>query len=310
MKNDTEFGTVVTEISNITTERDISAYNNFWTRQIRNNKFVMKKLNRSTMKKEILEFLDKKMLKMCTSRIKRFNKYMEIINKNTDTYNEIVIYAWKKIMKLIIPLEALEADAYLLGRVFKKFDISKRQNDEPIKPHNIIIYAGDGHSIIYRKFLKSIGFNRIESTKTGFNNCIDMIGITQPLFSDWPATTFDMDDGEDMGEDEDIGYKSDEDMDEDDEDDEDMEEDDEDLEDDEEDEEEDEDLEDEDLESYIDYEGEDDSKVNPEILFPKNIFGQYGNFSNETTNEKQDIEKNRPNPYANSKERRKNNKRK
>ena len=279
LRSDTEFMTVVSIINNIT-ESDISAYNKFWISQIRSNKFVMKKLNRSTMKKEILEFLDTKMLKRCASKINGFNKNMKIIIENTDNSNEIVIPAWKKIMELIIGLEALEADAYLLGRVFKKFDISKRPSDEPIKPHNIIIYCGNRHSILYREFLKSIGFDRIESTTRGTDSCIDMTGITQPLFSFWPTTKFDMDDGEDKNNDTDIGYNSDED--------DQMESDD--VEED-----------DPDYESYID---DDDSKVNPEIPFPKDIFGQYGNFSSETTNEKQDAAKTRPNPYANSKDRR------
>jgi len=320
MLSDGEFMNVFSNINNIT-ESEIRTYTEFWTSQIRNNKFVMKKLNRSTMKKEILEFLNEKMLEKCTRRIDRFNKYTQIIN-TIGISDKIFISAWEKIMKLIITLEALEADAYLLGRLFKQFDTSKRPSDEPVKPHNIIIYAGDGHSILYRQFLKSIGFKKIESTKKGdFENCIDMTGITQPLFSEWPATRFDMDDGEDKNNYADIGYKSGEDEDEDmgdqdmgDEDEdlvyEDMQDEDQDeyeyeYEDQDEDEDEDEDEEEEsNIDINIDYDGEDVSKVNQETLFPKDIFGQYGNFSNETTNEKQSTKKNRPNPYANSKERR------
>jgi len=283
MQSDVEFMNVLKNIYDIK-ETNITEYNNFWTSQIRSNKFVMKKLNRSTMKKEILEFLDKKMLKRCAKRIDEFNKYTKIIIENTDNFNKIVISAWKNIKELIIGLEALEADAYLLGRVFKTFDTSKRKSDEPIKPHNIIIYAGDRHSIVYRQFLKSIGFDQIQSTKRLLNkhNCIDMTGITQPLFSFWPTTTFDMDDGQDKNNDYDIGYKSDQD---DDTEDEDIEED---------------DMKEDNYESYIDDDSEDDSKINPGILFSTNIFGEYGKFSNETTNEKQDTSK-RPNPYANSK---------
>jgi len=58
--------------------------------------------------------------------------------------------------------------------------------DQPDKAHNIIIYAGNSHSDIYRKFLTSIGFNQISKTGELDNTCIDMKKIKQPFFSEWP----------------------------------------------------------------------------------------------------------------------------
>ncbi len=95
-------------------------------------------------------------------------------------------------------------DSYTLYRIFKNFKIKETDKDQPISSTNIIIYAGDSHAYIYRKFLESIGF--INKEKVGLfsvnfsdtNNkfitenlsirCLDMNGdginkITQPLFS-------------------------------------------------------------------------------------------------------------------------------
>ena len=68
----------------------------------------------------------------------------------------------------------------------------KEATDQPDKAHNIIIYAGDLHSQVYRKFLKDVlHFEKIEVAgkeepygETGESTyCIDIKPITQPLFS-------------------------------------------------------------------------------------------------------------------------------
>jgi serine/threonine protein kinase len=68
----------------------------------------------------------------------------------------------------------------------------KEATDQPDKAHNIIIYAGDSHSQLYRKFLKEVlDFDKIEVAgkeepygRAGeLMYCIDMEPITQPLFS-------------------------------------------------------------------------------------------------------------------------------
>jgi hypothetical protein len=91
-----------------------------------------------------------------------------------------------------------------LARVFKKFDIDtqdlnkKRQTDEPKEPHNIIIYAGNAHSKVYRKFLTQLGFEdkgnsgqmdhekKVSDTDDSVHKCVDMSKIKQPFFYDWP----------------------------------------------------------------------------------------------------------------------------
>jgi len=69
--------------------------------------------------------------------------------------------------------------------------VKKRNFDEPENPHNIIIYAGDAHADRCRKFLEDVAsFKRLEQntveTPIRAKNCLDMTGITQPLFSYTP----------------------------------------------------------------------------------------------------------------------------
>jgi hypothetical protein len=75
--------------------------------------------------------------------------------------------------------------------MFKDFDMTKMKThannitDQPDKAYNVIIYAGEGHSTIYRRYLKQNGFKRIARTgkdDTDAKNCIDMRRIP-PFFS-------------------------------------------------------------------------------------------------------------------------------
>ena len=93
------------------------------------------------------------------------------------------------------------ADVYLLGRMFKDFDMSeiekkayKGATDQPIRANNIIIYCGDNHAKNYRNFLENIGFNEIDHAgdlsediikpvPNTPKNCLDMRRIKQPFFS-------------------------------------------------------------------------------------------------------------------------------
>jgi len=93
------------------------------------------------------------------------------------------------------------ADVYLLGRMFKDFDMFEMEKkaykgaiDQPNRAKNIIIYCGNAHAKNYRIFLESIGFKEIDHSgdltedirKPNSNttkNCLDMRNIKQPLFS-------------------------------------------------------------------------------------------------------------------------------
>ena len=62
----------------------------------------------------------------------------------------------------------------------------KGATDQPDKAHNVIIYAGNAHSEIYRKFLKQLDFKEIAKTgvsSSEFVTCINMKNFKQPFFS-------------------------------------------------------------------------------------------------------------------------------
>jgi hypothetical protein len=113
-------------------------------------------------------------------------RYTDIKSIKESIYNIFIIGT--------LHFNCLIIDAYLLARVFKKFNIDSkpRTTDEPAKAHNIIIYAGNLHSQRYRKFLKYLGFRQVESAgdlekpKSDMTNCVMISGITQPFFSKYP----------------------------------------------------------------------------------------------------------------------------
>ena len=63
--------------------------------------------------------------------------------------------------------------------------------EQPTQQNSIIIYGGDAHCEIYRKFLKNLLFEEFivaEKSSTSGNEratCVDMKKLKKPFFSDW-----------------------------------------------------------------------------------------------------------------------------
>ena len=117
----------------------------------------------------------------------------------TAEHINILLYNIKRLLEELIEINSIIPDAYLLSRIFKKFKVEsgKRATDEPDRPRNIIIYAGNGHSDRLRTILEeNFEFEMLEwagrrwpKDTSGFehekyNNCINMKSFTQPFFSD------------------------------------------------------------------------------------------------------------------------------
>ena len=73
-------------------------------------------------------------------------------------------------------------DVYTVARMFKVFNVVKSEH-YPIKPQNIIYYAGTGHTKPMARFLKELKFKRTEHSDNNILSCVSMKGIKQPLFS-------------------------------------------------------------------------------------------------------------------------------
>ena len=124
--------------------------------------------------------------------------------KRKEEYFTRLYKSLRTIHKICVGYNCIVIDGYLLARVFKKFNTNtevrdkKRPTDEPEEPHNIIIYAGNDHSKLYRKFLTQLGFEdkgssgqmdtqkKVFDTDDGVHKCVDMSKIKQPFFSHWP----------------------------------------------------------------------------------------------------------------------------
>lgn len=169
-----------------------SDFTGFWRDQVLTNRYVTKELAKSTIGNEIKEFIIRYTIEdaLKSWEIWKLNVYKVFNGKD---WNEIYS-ALNRIYYETVSANARVTDAYALARMFKKFDIKKKAArdtyiDQPIEPHNIIIYAGDAHSETYRDFLTHIGFKTISSvnsSKHNISNCINMKDFPQPFFSYTP----------------------------------------------------------------------------------------------------------------------------
>ena len=183
-------------------EPDEKKFISFLMSQIYQNRSIIKNLNKitedSSMKEIILGFIKKEFKEQSKDIRSELQKQIRIILNAKDHTSQEFADSLLESMNLIITLIALITDAYTLSRIFKDFNIAKKaykgSNDQPDRAHNIIIYAGEEHSKIYRKFLESVGFEEFGRSGNDYthepNYCIDMqIGnIKQPLFSEWPPS--------------------------------------------------------------------------------------------------------------------------
>ena len=147
---------------------------------IENNNYIQKELSKTPLKNQILEYCKE----IAKTQIDYFD--INLIKKNANIllkkgYDKNFTY---NLRNILITLGALAVDVYTLSRLFRtEFRISKFQ---PKKQHNIIMYAGDAHSTVYRGFLKSLDFDllyksgSVENKKS--NRCVELKSEYQPLF--------------------------------------------------------------------------------------------------------------------------------
>jgi len=184
-----------------------------WQKELFDHPFLKKKMDRSTISTLIYSFIMNEIklesLKFKNTIQENLTKLFKILTKIDVTLDKkgqpikiiisptnadkLIRYIKRFRIGLILVNSAI-ADGYLLSRIFKEFNINtdilekKRGFDEPERPHNVIIYGGESHANRCRKFLENyMQCKRLEQNTfedpMRFSNCIDMSGITQPLFS-------------------------------------------------------------------------------------------------------------------------------
>jgi len=219
IKNHKKFGSFINIIHTITSDKEFIEFLNDYV--LFNHSFLFKKMERSNIYGIIFAFIlneiklvaleYKRTLQNTITRLFRIlTKYdiYDITGKpiepivSSEDADKLIKYV-KVFRSILISFCSPVADAYLLSRVFKVFDIhtdnpdKKRGFDEPQSPHNVIIYGGENHANRCRKFLETrMNFKRLEQNIYDYSmpvhsmNCINMEGIKQPLFSYIPTDEF------------------------------------------------------------------------------------------------------------------------
>jgi hypothetical protein len=146
---------------------------------------------KSLMENEIV----KKAMKYRKKFIELVTNIFEELNKGKSMNKNIFVDAFYDLAECITSITVIVADIYLLARLFKDFDMTKIEThgnfitDQPTNPYNVIIYSGNAHSVLYRRFLNEVaGFEEIASTGKDTKHCINMETIPQPFFSTWTKT--------------------------------------------------------------------------------------------------------------------------
>jgi len=148
------------------------------------NPLFQKEIRKSALeKKQVVDFFVKNGMKKSLRKIKYGAKFLGIwfnaLGKSEDFPKGMDVVS----LVLTITIASL-MDVYAVTRMFKTFDVDHDANEHyPPEANHIIYYAGDGHTNPMGKFLEHIGFKRTEYAKPTMTSCVNMMKITQPLFS-------------------------------------------------------------------------------------------------------------------------------
>jgi hypothetical protein len=144
---------------------DIKKVCKFMKKQLAEEPSIKKELGKIVenpkLKTKILTFCGK----MICKEIKKNIKYIKQSGINILNYEkeseDVLFESMEKIELLLSESMTIFADAYLLARVFKNFNMSEMEKkaykgatDQPDHANNIIIYCGNTHANKYRNFLE------------------------------------------------------------------------------------------------------------------------------------------------------------
>lgn len=173
----------------------VTNYKNFMKKQVTQSDLVQKELTQTFLRKEIEKFCTEELIKEGLKSRELFQRYIPTLldDKSTDQKIESALSG---LNMATFSVNILMMDFYALSRIFKKFNIQRSKSkqasrvDQPESPHNLIIYAGDAHSIRYRKFFDSLGAKRIAHINNrgtlNIKNCIDISNFPMPFFNEVP----------------------------------------------------------------------------------------------------------------------------
>jgi len=150
---------------------------------IKNNPLIMKEISRSTLSyKQLIDFFVKKELNNNLSKICLYQHGSLFLGHWFKKLKNTWPSGIRLVSNIMTLLTAVNMDIYTAARMFKVFNVKKSEHF-PKEPHNIIYYAGTGHTQPLGRFLQELKFKKTEDSGDNILSCIYMEKIKQPLFS-------------------------------------------------------------------------------------------------------------------------------
>ena len=124
------------------------------------NPIVKKELGKSYLKNHIKRFIVNKIQTIIKdSNIATLRKIYDLLLGTHVVSDQELKMTYIEVTKMMLHLDALIMDTYLLSRMFKVYDNTRYPSyNGPNKSYNVIVYAGSAHIYTYKAFLESIGF--------------------------------------------------------------------------------------------------------------------------------------------------------
>ena len=189
------------EINSLDTDTNNYNYTReFWKKEFTiDNSFTNKELGQLSeqIKEFILTFCLNKLIeeiKPLKDEVIESIKKIDTFVKNQKSFDRITVkQAYETIQNYLLVANTYSADIYLLSRVFKQFNLTKKPplgrdiSDQPKHAHNIIIYGGETHAENYRDFFTKCGFLLVPPSivppNSEDNFCLDVRSFHRPFFS-------------------------------------------------------------------------------------------------------------------------------
>lgn len=186
-KENTRFKSVLNGLAS----KDEKLLIEFWMKQYKENKYNAEKLLNCPLNFEILNFIEDELkLEFRTDNSIKIRailvKYIPyILDAKLD--DDDILKIFDLIYESITIPKAFTADVYTLASIFKDLE---NVTNQPTQQNSVIIYGGNAHSEIYRKFLKRVLFKELiiagkPSAGSEQATCVDMEKLDEPFFSDW-----------------------------------------------------------------------------------------------------------------------------
>ena len=200
------YGIVKEELYNLIQTSNSEKIKEYWRDQIYENIYVNHELSRldDTIADKIRNYVDIRINNFVDSQLDYWKTLISFltpteneIETNPSKYLEKIYYLFKSFYVILQNI----TDVYMFARMFKVYNLERlpyegaTKYDQPRDSHNIIIYAGDFHSQLYRNFFSYIGFdeiffsgdkyNRYENKYRNMLTCIDMRNNNEPFFSQY-----------------------------------------------------------------------------------------------------------------------------